>query len=113
MISAQCDELRRLASTLDTRYRYADDIATALCEAADTIWDLRNRCADLMDKRDVWAENDAKLRELVRDMWRFTGTACKKYPRLFDPPAQGPQMVQLNALESFEQRMRELGIEVD
>lgn len=58
------------------------------------------------------AEN-AKLRELCADMWRFTGSACKKYPRLFDPPVQGPQMVQPNALESFEQRMRELGIEVD
>lgn len=58
------------------------------------------------------AENE-KLRELCRDMWRFTGAACKKYPRLFDPPAQGGQMVQLNAIDAFEQRMRELGIEVD
>lgn len=56
-------------------------------------------------------ENE-KLRELVRDMWRFTGAACKKYPRLFDPAAQGGQMVQLNAIDDFEQRMRELGIEV-
>ena len=55
------------------------------------------------------AEN-AKLRELVRDMWRFTGAACKKHPRLFDPSAAGGQMVQLNALDSFEQRMRELGV---
>ena len=58
------------------------------------------------------AEND-KLRELVRDMWRFTGTACKKYPRLFDPAAQGGQTVQLNMIDAFEQRMRELGVEVD
>lgn len=58
------------------------------------------------------AEN-AELRELVRDMWRFTGTACKKYPRLFDPSAQGGQTVQLNQIDSFEQRMRELGIEVN
>lgn len=55
---------------------------------------------------------NAKLRELVRDMWRFTGAACKKYPRLFDPAAQGGQMVQLNAIDAFEQRMRERGIEV-
>lgn len=55
---------------------------------------------------------NAKLRELCTDMWRFTGAACKKYPRLFDPVAQGPQTVQLNALDSFEQRMRELGVEV-
>ena len=56
---------------------------------------------------------NAKLRELVWDMWQFTGTACKKYPRLFDPAAHGGQMVQLNMLDSFEQRMRELGVEVD
>lgn len=53
-----------------------------------------------------------KLRELVRDMWRFTGAACKKHPRLFDPSAQGGQMVQPNMIEAFEQRMRELGVEV-
>ena len=60
----------------------------------------------------VKAEND-DLRELVRDMWRFTGAACKKYPRLFDPAAQGGQMVQLNMLDNFEQRMAELGMEVE
>ena len=53
---------------------------------------------------------NAKLRELVRDMWRFTGAACKKYPRLFDPPTQGPQTVQLNPINTFEQRMQELGV---
>lgn len=57
--------------------------------------------------------SNSKLRELVRDMWRFTGTACKKYPGLFDPAAQGGQMVQLNAIDAFEQRMRELGVDVD
>ena len=57
------------------------------------------------------AENE-KLRELCADMWRFTGTACKKYPRLFDPAAQGGQTVQLNMIDAFEQRMRELEIEV-
>ena len=62
--------------------------------------------------RQLKAEN-AKLRELVADMWRFTGTACKKYPRLFDPAAQGGQMVRPNMLDSFEQHMRELRIEVD
>lgn len=76
-----------------------------MSEYADKLW---TEASNMRLK----AEN-AKLRELCADMWRFTGSACKKYPRLFDPPAQGPQMVQPNALESFEQRMRELGIEVD
>lgn len=56
--------------------------------------------------------DNVELRKLVRDMWRFTGTACKKYPRLFDPFAPGGQTVQLNAIDAFEQRMRALGIEV-
>lgn len=64
------------------------------------------------DIPDQLAAENAKLRELCADMWRFTGTACKKYPRLFDPAAQGGQMVQLNAIDSFEQRMRELGVDV-
>lgn len=58
MISSQCDELRRLASTLDTRYRYANDIATALREAADTILSLRDKAQDLQ------AENTELRKEL-------------------------------------------------
>lgn len=61
---------------------------------------------------DLQAEND-KLRELIADMWRFTGAACKKYPRLFDQSAQGGQMVYPNMIDSFEQRMAELGVEVE
>lgn len=64
----------------------------------------------LSEVKRLYDEN-AKLRELISDMWRFTGAACKKYPKLFDPSAQGGQMVQLNHIDSFEQRMRELGIE--
>ena len=46
-------------------------------------------------------------------MWRFTGAACKKYPRLFDPVEAGGQTVRLNPIDSFEQRMQELDIEVE
>lgn len=66
------------------------------------------------DELRIWATQQSEyidqLEELVRDMWRFTGAACKKYPRLFDPAAAGGQMVQLNALDAIEQRMRELGV---
>ena len=55
-------------------------------------------------------ERICRLEELVRDMWRFTSTACKKHPRLFDPAAQGEQMVQLNMIDAFKQRMSELGV---
>lgn len=65
------------------------------------------------DELRIWATQQSEyieeLKELARDMWRFTGTACKKYPRLFDPSAQGGQTVQLNQIDSFEQRMRKLG----
>lgn len=74
---------------------------------------MRKLVPELCEQNAALFRENAKLRELVLDMWRFTGEACKKYPRLFDAPAQGPQMVQLNAIEAFEQRMRELGIEVD
>ena len=67
---------------------------------------------NVADLQEALAEN-AKLRELVLDMWKFTSAACKKYPRLFDPAAQGGQMVQLNAIDAFEQRMRELRVKVD
>lgn len=60
---------------------------------------------------DALDKDNAKLRELVADMWRFIGAACKKYPRLFDPATQGGQMVLPNAIDAFEQRMRELGVE--
>ena len=71
---------------------------------------LRQENIDWEDRYRELAEENVKLRELVRDMWQFTGVACKKYPRLFDPSAQGGQMVNPNMIDAFEQRMRELGI---
>lgn len=81
-----------------------------LAETNELIGDMLIN-ANIENKR-LKAEN-TKLRKLVRDMWRFTGTACKKYPKLFDQSAQGGQMVQLNMIDAFEQRVRELGIEVE
>ena len=88
-------------------------------EKAVDAWNSRAADAEMTDalNRAVgkWAHADAEnreLRELIADMWQFTGAACKKYPRLFDQPAQGGQMVQPNAIDAFEQRMRKLGIEV-
>lgn len=58
MISAQIDELRRMADGQAT-YR---DARAAMLQAADTIWELRD------DLQRANAEN-AKLRELVRTMF--------------------------------------------
>ena len=74
---------------------------------------LRTQLADVTESMGRVEERCAGLRELVMDMWWFTKAACKKYPRLFDPAAQGGQMVRPNMIDSFEQRMRELGIEVE
>ena len=104
MISSLIDKLNKSADEWNGSNMF--ELARMCREAADTIWELRD------DLQRANAEN-AKLRELVRDMWQFTGAACKKYPRLFDQPAQGAQAVLPNAIDAFEQRMRELGIEVD
>ena len=90
-------------------------VTVELSELDADLWDVFRRGGEWVaasEYRKLMAQN-AKLRELCTDMWRFTGTACKKYPRLFDPTAQGGQMVQLNMLDAFEQRMRELGVETD
>ncbi len=63
-------------------------------------------------QRELEIEN-AKLRELCADVWMFTRAACGKYPRLFDKPAQGGQMVRPNMLDEFGDRMEALGIKVE
>lgn len=113
VLSAQCERLLALASNLKQTTRGHNEYVTAMREAAYTIWQLRNTNLDTANENDQLKAENAELRELIADMWRFTGEACKKYPRLFDPPAQGGQMVQPNMIDSFEQRMRELGVEVD
>lgn len=107
MLSAQCDELRAMAESVGLAMPQA---ATLMMEAADTIWELRNRCADLVDERErlfqanvekngevlrLVAEN-AKLRELV-----------KRYHRLVVGTDE------LWSWQSVYAELQELGIEVD
>lgn len=82
-------------------------------EAADAITELRGALsvasvnyrhlsdenAKLLAMRDTWAENDAKLRELVRNMWHELDAATQ-----YD--AGGGRGV----VYEFADRMRELGI---
>jgi hypothetical protein len=100
MISAQCDQLRELALWLDDEFYDAE--ATKVRDAADTILSLRDMAqvlraenAKLRGARDVWQENDAKLRELIADLWEYIHIGT----------AQDGQ--------SLHDRTRELGIEVD
>ena len=93
MLSAQCDELRELATRFDeikvgaTRaVRIPLDSGSVLREAADTI-----------DRLDT---ENAKLRELVRDMWHLmdgSGVTTGAWGRCVQ----------------ILDRMSELGIEVD
>ena len=118
-MSADVGGLRMLARELGEHEQFQVH-AHVLNNAANEIWVMQKKLEQHQQMAEktmqviaLEREENARLRELVRELWRFTGTACKKYPRLFDPAAQGGQMVQLNAIDAFEQRMQELGIEVD
>ena len=67
MISAQCDKLRAMAESVGLAMPQA---ATLMMEAADTIWELRCKCADLMSEREeyVWT------REFMDRMAKHCGT---------------------------------------
>ena len=85
MISAQCDQLRERAKELrQGRWSDGADDAKLMEDAVDTILSLRDMAqvlraenAKLRGARDVWQENDAKLRELIADLWEYIhiGTA--------------------------------------
>lgn len=129
MISAQIAKLRELADDIESRYGYPTAVK-ALCDAADTIWQLRDdlqranaenaklreeladapkceTCEAMLDcdeclradvshkeRRRLSAEN-AKLRELVRQLWSMA------YWYVPD----------LNELDKAKDRMRELEVD--
>jgi len=109
MLSAQCDELRAMAESVGLTMPQA---ATLMMSAADTILELRDdlqRANDAVqdaehDESCAWdrvqkAEyENAKLRELVRELWDWLA-----------PAAVGGGA----PLKGLYDRMRDLGIEVD
>lgn len=104
MLSAQCDELRSMAESVGLAMPQA---ATLMIDAADTITELRGALQvasvdyrhlkaehdKLRGARDVWQENDAKLRELVRELYEDQCDECDRW--------------------KYRDRMRELGIELN
>lgn len=125
MLSAQCDKLRELATRCDElqvgavrAVRVPLDMGSILREAADTIWELRNKCADLVDERErlfranVEKNNEmlrlvgenAKLRELVRSVLVLRHDAVYKWLDATTAEVCG---------KSFTEQACELGIEVD
>ena len=64
MLSAQCDELRAMAESVGLAMPQA---ATLMMDAADTIWELRNKCADLVGERErLFQANVEKNNEMLR-----------------------------------------------
>jgi len=102
MLSAQCDELRSMSESVGLAMPQA---ATLMMEAADTIWELRCKCAGMVDMRErarLAETENAKLRELVKDF--------------FDVPCQCLRCEHYNYEEDrcdLRDRARELGVEVD
>lgn len=60
MLSSQVDELRAIAGDGSTEWVAGPIRASALRRAADTIWELRDKCSDLMDERDRLARRTAR-----------------------------------------------------
>jgi hypothetical protein len=118
MISSQCDELRETADKLDERAKAyvptgRNVFSPMLRSAADTILELRDdlqRANEAVqdaehDESMAWdrvrkaEDENVKLRELVRDMWRDGMCKCDER----NTCAQCDY--------HFPDRMRELGVE--
>ena len=75
MLSAQCDKLRNLAEQVEWEMPEA---SKAMRDAADTIWDLRNRLNDLIYEQAHWelancpgCKNVADLQEALDENARL------------------------------------------
>lgn len=64
MLSAKCDRLRRLADHLDEHERGMGEYVSAMRDAADTIWQLRNTNLDTANENDNLKVENAKLRAM-------------------------------------------------
>ena len=104
MLSAQCDKLRETAELVEGHGKvgFGDliitdplmvDAAKEMRDAADTIWSLRCGCVELQGQMDdakhdlsvfserivALADENAKLRELVRDYAKAANYLCERY----------------------------------
>lgn len=71
--------------------------------------ELRDENAKLRAARDTWAENDARLRELVRDMRACIGHACLCD---FCSRFAAEDIDEARCLAEMDSRMAQLGMEV-
>lgn len=93
------DELRKFIRTqIQTTQAYRDELR----EWREVAERMQAENAKLRAARDMWQENDAKLRELVADMYRrFHGVVIENWAYSSDD------------FRMYEQRMRELGVDVE
>lgn len=117
MLSSQIDELRRMADGQAT-YREAREV---MLRAADTITELSGALSVAsVDYRHLSEEN-AKLRELCKDMMAFVedDDACERCGHDAEcvEAADGELVLPYEGrclmLDLFADRMRELGVETD
>ena len=79
MLSAQVDKLRELATRYDKlqvgevrAVTMPSEMGSILRDAADTIWELRCKCAGMVDMRErarVAEAENVRLRELCADLY--------------------------------------------
>lgn len=109
MLKAQVDELRAMAESVGLAMPQA---ATLMMDAADTIWELRNKCADLVDERErlfqANVEKNNEMLRLVRENAKLRELCERCAIELY---ANGN--VTDAATENLFDDMRELGVEVD
>ena len=118
MLSEQCDKLRNLAEQVEWELPEA---SKALRDAADTIWELRDRlthwelhecpgCKNVADLQEALDEN-ARLRELVRKVERYERMGCHECPMSEGCEASTLYSEECAMSREIEREKRELGVE--
>jgi len=125
MLSAQIDKLRHEADMLRDHGTFIGyggltntdpemiECADLMCDAADTIWQLRD------DLQRTNAEND-RLREMAEKTWKAAEMLCQAWSgpchadgASIKPPCPLDERDELCVYGQIQRDMRELGIEVD
>lgn len=81
MLSIKCDELREAADTIGAHGVCSGDLAALqimLREAADTIWELRCKLADLIDVDLVRCRDCEHYTEDEMEYYHFCGEWCER-----------------------------------
>ena len=136
MLSAQCDELRELATRYDELQAGAvkavtmpSNMGPILRDAAHTIWELRCRLVDAEDrvrksgelcKLCEREEENAKLRQQLADVTESMGRVEERCAKLRELIADVHESLKADkagmfhnlTLSAMEDDMRELGMEV-